>query len=44
MPSDPRLEGQTHILANQPAFSYSICISSNGVTHILEFPIPYTLY
>ena len=23
MPSDPRLEGQTHILANQPAFSSS---------------------
>ena len=41
MQSDPHLEGQTCILSNQTTFS---CISTNGVTRILEFPIPYTLY
>ena len=38
MPSDPHLEGQTLICL------LKICISIIGVTLILEFPVPYTLY
>ena len=46
MPSDSHLEGQTRILAYQSTciLLLKICISTNGVTRILEFSIPYTLY